>query len=152
MHEENGACTRGEILSRFSPSYMTMATNADQGKWRQMRISAVPLNPRTNAGPKTIFSPPKQTLIAVMAVDVVDFPLSAVKLMDKGDSRRLNWIAQHICNDMHRLVVTWWNWRSRFGGLPVAWSGSFRLSLAWNRGHWRILRTCGTTKSKQEEC
>ena len=41
MHKENGACTRGEILSRLSLSYKSMATNADQWKWRQIRISSV---------------------------------------------------------------------------------------------------------------
>ena len=39
--KENGACTRGEILSRLSLSYTSMAMNADQRKWRQVRISAV---------------------------------------------------------------------------------------------------------------
>ena len=41
VHNENGACTRGEILSRLSPSYMTIAANAGQRKWRQLRIPAV---------------------------------------------------------------------------------------------------------------
>ena len=41
MHKENGACTRGEFLSRLSLSYTSMATKADQLKWRQIRISAV---------------------------------------------------------------------------------------------------------------
>ena len=35
------ACTRGEILSRLSLSYTSMAMNADQRKWRQRRIFAV---------------------------------------------------------------------------------------------------------------
>ena len=42
MHARNGACMRDQIiLSRLLPSYMAMATNADQRKWRQIRISAV---------------------------------------------------------------------------------------------------------------
>ena len=40
MHQD-GAGTWGEISSRLSLSYTPMATNADQWKWRQMRISAV---------------------------------------------------------------------------------------------------------------
>ena len=39
--KRNGACTREEIYPRRSPSYMTMATNADQRKWRQVHIAAV---------------------------------------------------------------------------------------------------------------
>ena len=37
----NGAYTRGEILSRLSLSYTSMATNAEQRKWRQRCIPAV---------------------------------------------------------------------------------------------------------------
>ena len=39
MHQD-GAGTWGEISSRLSLSYTPMATNADQWKWRQIRISA----------------------------------------------------------------------------------------------------------------
>ena len=41
LHQENGACTRGEILSRLSLIYTSMATNVDQRKWRQTRIFAL---------------------------------------------------------------------------------------------------------------
>ena len=41
MHKENGARTGGKILSRLSVCYTSMTTNADQWKWRQIRISAV---------------------------------------------------------------------------------------------------------------
>ena len=33
---ENRACTRDEMLSRVSQSYIAMATNADRRKWRQI--------------------------------------------------------------------------------------------------------------------
>ena len=39
VHKEIRAVTRGEILSRPSLSHTAMATNADQWKWRQIRIS-----------------------------------------------------------------------------------------------------------------
>ena len=38
MHKENGACTRGEILSRLSLSYTSIVTNANQWKWRQSDV------------------------------------------------------------------------------------------------------------------
>ena len=39
--KENWRCTREEILSRLPTSYMAMTMNADQRKWRKVRISAV---------------------------------------------------------------------------------------------------------------
>ena len=41
VHKESGACTQSGTLSRLSLSFMPMATNADQRKWRQIHISAV---------------------------------------------------------------------------------------------------------------
>ena len=41
VQKENGAWSRYEIWNRLWSSYMAMATNTDQWKWRQIHISAV---------------------------------------------------------------------------------------------------------------